>query len=49
MANATIRVQFGNPDGSGSDGHLSAEVDTRPDGLNGGRSRRRLGRPCTSA
>ena len=32
MANATIRVQFGNPDGSGSDGHLSAEVDTRPDG-----------------
>ena len=38
MANATIRVQFGNPDGSGSDGHLSAEVDTRPDGLNGGRS-----------
>ncbi|WP_127476532.1 hypothetical protein [Sulfurivermis fontis] len=38
MANATIRVQFGNPDGTGSDGHLSAEVDTRPDGLNGGRS-----------
>jgi hypothetical protein len=41
MANATIRVQFGNPDGSnGSDasGHLSAEVDTRPSGLNGGRS-----------
>ena len=38
MANATIRVQFGNPDGSGSDGHLSAEVDTRPDGLNGGRT-----------
>ncbi len=38
MANATIRVQFGNPDGSGSEGHLSAEVDTRPDGLNNGRS-----------
>ncbi|MDO8313754.1 MAG: hypothetical protein Q7T00_00715 [Rugosibacter sp.] len=41
MANATIRVQFGNPDGSnGSDasGHLSAEVDTRPSGMNGGRS-----------
>lgn len=38
MANATIRVQFGNPDGSGVSGHLSAEVDTRPDGLNGGRS-----------
>lgn len=38
MANATIRVQFGNPDGSGSEGHLSAEVDTRPDGLNSGRS-----------
>jgi hypothetical protein len=37
MANATIRVQFGSPDGSVS-GHLSAEVDTRPDGLNGGRS-----------
>jgi hypothetical protein len=38
MANATIRVQFGNPDGSGAEGHLSAEVDTRPDGMNGGRS-----------
>ncbi len=40
MANATIRVQFGNPDGSGSgsSGHLSAEVDTRETGLNGGRS-----------
>lgn len=38
MANATIRVQFGNPDGSAADGHLSAEVDTRPNGLNGGRS-----------
>lgn len=38
MSNATIRVQFGNPDGSGSEGHLSAEVDSRPDGLNGGRS-----------
>ena len=41
MANATIRVQFGNPDGSGGSGlsgQLSAEVDTRPDGLNGGRS-----------
>lgn len=38
MANATIRVQFGNPDGSAAEGHLSAEVDTRPGGLNGGRS-----------
>lgn len=38
MANATIRVQFGNPDGTGTQGHLSAEVDTRADGLNGGRS-----------
>lgn len=42
MANATIRVQFGNPDGSGtgsgSNSHLSAEVDTRPGGLNAGRS-----------
>ncbi len=38
MANATLRVQFGNPDGSGATGHLSAEVDTRPSGLNGGRS-----------
>ena len=38
MANATIRVQFGNPDGSGASGHLSAEIDTRPQGLNGGRS-----------
>ncbi len=39
MANATIRVQFGNPDGSSATaGHLSAEVDTRATGLNGGRS-----------
>lgn len=41
MANATIRVQFGSPDGgscSGMTGHLSAEIDTRPDGLNGGRN-----------
>jgi hypothetical protein len=37
MANATIRVQFGNPDPNAA-GHLSAEVDTRPDGLNGGRT-----------
>lgn len=40
MANATIRVQFGSPDGAGgaAGAHLSAEVDTRPEGLNGGRS-----------
>ena len=39
MANATIRVQFGSPDGQGaSEGHLSAEVDARPDGLNGGKT-----------
>jgi hypothetical protein len=38
MANATIKVQFGNPDGSASEGHLSAEIDTRANGLNGGRS-----------
>ncbi|MDO9189985.1 MAG: hypothetical protein Q7U24_08945 [Sulfurimicrobium sp.] len=38
MANATIRVQFGNPDGSEALGHLSAEIDTRPGGLNGGRT-----------
>jgi hypothetical protein len=39
MANATIRVQFGSPDGSGgASGHLSAEVDARSDGLNGGRT-----------
>lgn len=37
MGSATIRVQFGNPDGSGAEGHLSAEVDTREDGLNEGR------------
>lgn len=37
MANATIRVLFGSPDGSDV-GHLSAEIDTRPDGLNGGRT-----------
>ena len=39
MANATIRVQFGSSDGqSGTSGHLSAEVDTRPQGLNGGKT-----------
>jgi len=40
MANATIRVQFGSPDGQsgGSQGHLSAEVDARPQGLNGGKT-----------
>ncbi len=39
MANATIRVQFGSPDGQGSaSGHLSAEVDARPTGLNGGKT-----------
>ena len=38
MANATIRVQFGTPDGAEAEGHLSAEVDTRPNGLNGGRN-----------
>ncbi|MBW7901274.1 MAG: hypothetical protein H3C26_07345 [Rhodocyclaceae bacterium] len=37
MGSATIRVQFGNPDGTGAEGHLSAEVDTREDGLNEGR------------
>ena len=37
MTNATIRVQFGNPDGSGANGHLSAEIDSRPDGLNYGK------------
>lgn len=37
MANATIRVQFGNPSGSAT-GHLSAEIDTRLQGLNGGRT-----------
>lgn len=37
MANATIRVQFGTPDSEAA-GHLSAEIDTRPEGLNGGRS-----------
>lgn len=37
MANATIRVQFGTQDESGTSGHLSAEIDSRPDGLNGGR------------
>lgn len=38
MANATIRVQFGSPDGAAISGHLSAEIDTRPSGMNGGRS-----------
>lgn len=38
MANATLRVQFGTEQSSEVSGHLSAEIDTRPDGLNGGRS-----------
>lgn len=39
MALATIRVQFGTPGAEGgASGHLSAEVDTRPNGLNGGKS-----------
>lgn len=40
MANATIRVQFGSGSAGGGEaqGHLSAEIDTREDGLNGGRS-----------
>lgn len=38
MASATIRVQFGNPDGTGTNGHLSAEIDSRPVGLNGGKT-----------
>lgn len=39
MANATIRVQFGSPDGAGgASGHLSAAVDSRSTGLNGGKT-----------
>jgi hypothetical protein len=39
MANATIRVQFGSSDGQGgTSGHLSAEVDARPQGLNSGKT-----------
>lgn len=38
MANATIRVQFGNASGDNAPGHLSAEVDSRPTGLNGGKT-----------
>ena len=40
MANATIRVQFGTADGAAGAavGHLSAELDTRSNGLNGGRT-----------
>lgn len=39
MALTTLRVQFGTPDAEGgASGHLSAEVDTRPNGLNGGKS-----------
>lgn len=40
MANATIRVQFGTVDAESgaAAGHLSAELDTRPNGLNGGRT-----------
>lgn len=39
MANATIVVQFGTPgDSSSTAGHLSAEIDSRPDGLNAGKT-----------
>ena len=38
MANATIRVQFGTASGDNAPGHLSAEVDSRPTGLNGGKT-----------
>ena len=40
MANATIRVQFGTPgsDSAAASGHLSAEVDSRSTGLNGGKT-----------
>ena len=37
MANATVRVQFGDSAGS-ANGHLSAEIDARTDGLNGGKT-----------
>lgn len=35
MASATIRVQFGSAESSAA-AHLSAEIDSRADGLNGG-------------
>ena len=40
MANTTIVVQFGSPqrDGQSAAAHLSAEIDSRPDGLNGGKT-----------
>lgn len=38
MANATIRVQFGSATGGEPQGHLSAEIDSRPNGLNGGKT-----------
>lgn len=39
MGHATITVKFGNTNGGGdASGHLSAEIDTRPTGLNGGNS-----------
>lgn len=38
MANATIRVQFGSASADAAGGHLSAELDARPSGLNGGKT-----------
>lgn len=38
MSNATIRVSFGNGSSSAPGAHLSAEIDTREAGLNGGRT-----------
>jgi len=38
MANATIRVMFGSASGGAPTGHLSAEIDARPGGLNGGKT-----------
>jgi len=37
-ANATIVVQFNTAGGAGSGAHLSAEVDSRPNGLNAGKT-----------
>jgi hypothetical protein len=38
MANATIRVNFSDGAGGLGSGNLSAEIDSRPGGLNGGRT-----------
>ena len=46
MSTATIRVSFGDGSSSVPGAHLSAEVDSRPTGLNGGKTSFQPGDSC---